>query len=224
MADTAQKICEKALRLNGVHNPSPGQLKDTLEALNDMIVLWGISKLMVYAITSESFTLVIGQNTYTFGTGGDFDSDRPSKVTDSYIRDAQSTDHPVNTTMTKEEWNSVINKGSSARPDRLAYVNEYPLGKVYMDFTPDAAETIFIDSWKPISEFASLSTSFAFPAEYRVGLKFNLAVHISGEFDNILLPTTVAIAKESLRTIKSLNVHPVETLKAERDITWSLQR
>src|SRR5260221_9921674 len=54
-----------------------------LAVLNTMLESWSTERLLVYQIVEESFTLVIGSSDYTIGSGGNFNTARPTKVEDT---------------------------------------------------------------------------------------------------------------------------------------------
>lgn len=201
---TAQDIVERALRLNRKHAPTATMLSNGLISLNDMISSWSVDGLLVPCNTTENLTLVVGQDEYTIGSSGNFDTVRPSKIVNAYIRDSNNEDHPVDVTMTEPEYSAITDKTADARPTRLYYDPQVTLGVIYFDYEPETAETLVLISEKPITEFAALSTSVSLPDHYKQTLSFNLAVMIAPEFDNELPQEVKDIAVLSKQTVENI--------------------
>ena len=137
---TANTITDGAYRLNSILNPSTDQDDSGLEALNNMISSWSAEGLLVPYNTIESFALTVGKSTYTIGSGGEFDTVRPLRIIDAFIRDSNSDDYPVDVSMTRVEYNAITQKDAEARPTRLYFDPQYPKGKIYFNYEPDTAE------------------------------------------------------------------------------------
>ena len=118
---TANTITDGAYRLNSILNPSTAQDDSGLEALNNMISSWSAEGLLVPYNTIESFTLAVGKSTYTIGSGGEFNTVRPLRIIDAFIRDSGSDDYPVDVSMTRVEYNAITQKDAEARPTRLYF-------------------------------------------------------------------------------------------------------
>lgn len=220
---TAQVLIDASLRLVGIKSPSSDNRDKGLLALNNMLRLLGAQKLVIHEIVNESFTLTIGTSAYTIGSGGDFNTVRPVRIVDAWIRDSNNVDHPVEM-MTRERYNDISLKTVETRPSKLYYATEYSLGKIHFNTEPDKAETLYLDSWKPLTTLTNLATTVDLPPEYEEFLILNLSVRIAPEYSVVMIPTVYQDAKEAKRVIKSLNVQPMLEVKLERAITWSVQR
>lgn len=220
----AEDLIKGSLRLCGVRLPSTTQLDEALTALNQMINIWNAENLMVYDIVKESFTLTSGTSIYTIGSGGDFDTDRPQKIIDAFIRDDSDCDHPVDVTMTEKEYNAIYEKGVDQRPERLYYRPSYSLGYIYFDSEPDSAETLYLDSWKQIDELAALTTTVSLPKEYESALRFNFAVFIAPEYGITLDKTVIQLASITKNILENFNVPIVGRAEFDSALTWSTLR
>jgi len=221
---TVQELIEGALRLCGLRISTDDQLDEGLEALNQMLNLWSAERIMVYAVTKESLTLTVGTGTYTIGTDGTFDTVRPQKLIDAYIRDSDDLDHWVDVSMTQNEYNAISDKTATGRPEHLYYSSEYPLGKIYFDLIPETEETFILDSWKQITEFASLEATVALPKEYEKALRFNLALDLAPEYGVVLDKTIIQQAVLGKLIIENINAPAVEPAKFDRAIRINLLR
>lgn len=144
--------------------------------LNTLLGLWSAEGLLIYAGTLEYFTLVAGTASYTIGDGATFDSTRPEKILQWFIRDSSGNDYTDTEIWGKERYLNEPSKTTTGRPWGLWYNPTYPNGTIYLYPTPDAAESLYIYSEKPLSEIASLATSVTLPNEYLIALQTNLGV------------------------------------------------
>lgn len=223
---TAQTIIDSALRKNGVASPTATQRANGLEALNDMISNWSADGLIIPYNTTESLTLVVGQSVYTIGSAGDFNTTRPLKIVNAFIRDSNNDDHAVDVTMTEAEYNAIEIKDAEERPTKLYYDPQYSLGKIYFNYEPSTAETLYLISEKPITELAALATTVSLPDFYKECLTYNLAVRLAAEYDNQLLPQVIEVANISKNTLENLNsLNKLQnTVKMDSALTYTLYR
>lgn len=221
---TARELIYAALRLIGVHNPDSTILDEALVALNALLSALSADKQVVYAVTTESFSLVIGKSAYTIGSGGDISSTRPFKILEGvYIQDSNTEDYPV-MPMTRLQYNQIASKIDDGRPTRIYYEPEFPLGKIRFNYEPLEIETVHMDSWKPFAEFAALSTSVIFPPEYKKLLQYNLAVSLAPEHGVDPSRAVGALASLSLQDVKGTNSEPVEEVTMDSAVLFRLKR
>jgi len=226
MATTANTLINDAWELNGVPNASATRLIRGLRALNDMLSGWAVEQLTIPFLTVETFTTVVGQAIYSIGESGtpDIDTVRPIDIADSmYITASDNIDHSVEK-FTKFQYNDVSNKNQERRPWKFAYEPVYPNGLIYFDSKPDNAETVTIDAIKQITEFASLTTSFNMPPEYKKIIKYNLAIDLAPLIGNILDQSVVAQAVIGKKKLKALNIQPVKPNRMDVAMTYRLRR
>ena len=50
------------------------------DILNMMLGTWGNKRNRIFTSEKETFTLVVGQTSYTLGTSGDFNTERPTHI------------------------------------------------------------------------------------------------------------------------------------------------
>ena len=182
---TARDIIRRSLRLCeaiGGGDTVDGDAKETnaFGSLNDMLTFWGAEKLLVPYLTTETFSLVAGTSSYTIGASGTFNTVRPNRIINAFIRDSSNNDYPLDI-ISIEEYDALILKTTSTRPHSLLYLPENPLGKIKLYPTPSAVESLIIDSWKTLAQLALVSDSFVLPPEYLRAITYNLAVEIYTE-------------------------------------------
>lgn len=203
---TARQVVLRSLRMIGAvgqgQTLDAEQENDALDVLNELVASWSAEGLMVFATEIESFSLTAGTISYTIGSGGDFDTDRPKQIIGGYLSDGE--DYFL-TPMTQREWNSIPNKTVRARPRRFYYRPDYPLGVIYFDFTPSDTFSVSLELVNPLGSIAQLTTTLVLPPEYARALAANLAIDIAPEYEIVPSPAIVKIAEESKEVVRHLN-------------------
>lgn len=205
----AQDIVDAGLRKLGNHQPQPVDRNNALKALNALIASLSARKLLIPALTRENFTLTINIGSYTIGSAAAFNTVRPTKIENAWLRDGTFDFPPLNVNSNLIEYDRIPDKTLKTLPCTLFYLQEYPLGKILFDYLPDKAYTLFIDSWKPLASLAALNTTVTLPAEYERMLTFNLPVEMASEYDQDLPKEVIAIANESMAIIEAVNHQPI---------------
>jgi hypothetical protein len=176
------------------------------------VMLGNLSPLILYANTSEDFTLAATTTSYTVGTGGTFNTGRITKVMPaSYLRDSAGIDYDIEV-IDQERYNRFIDKDSPGRPEYVMYDPQYPLGHLYFYPTPDAAYTFHCVSEKPLTEITNLTATLVLPAEYKAFLKWNTAKALAAEYPEAAAQANYRLvvipeARTSLSIIQRLVAH-----------------
>lgn len=182
---TALDIINGALRLLQVKSPDVSltaeEANDALDCLNLMIDSWANESLMLHHITSETFTLTAGLNPHTIGTGGTFNTTRPTDIQAITVK-VGNVDLPV-TLLDYDDYGVIKLKTlQNLYPQYAYYEPTYPLGSLWLYPVPSQASSITIYSEKPLTQFANLTSTFSLPPGYAKAMKFNLAVDIAPEY------------------------------------------
>lgn len=193
---TVRELISAALRGLGViavgETPTDAEMRDGLEALNLMLQGWALERLTVFTATGENFTLTAGTAEYSIGSSGDFDTARPQSIAGAWVRDNQGLEHKVRL-ISELQYRNIADKTVQGRPSMLFYDPEHPLGRIYLYPTPDAAETLHLESLKPFTALDGLSQEVSLPPGYAQALKWNLALELAPEFGK--QPDQVVAAK-----------------------------
>jgi len=190
--------------------PEADNLKDILRKLNSMLGRWGAKKLLVPASTTEYFTLVAGTAQYTMGDAGTASTIRATKIlNNAFIRDSGDRDYPVRV-ISEDEYNEIPDKTTRGRPYLLFYDAGYSTGYINFYYTPDAAETAYIESIKPLGEITldNITDYFNIPREYEEAIQLNLAIRIAPMFGrtvSVQLGTDAADAYDDLMALNAGN-------------------
>lgn len=210
---TATDIGSGALRLISSLAPGegiPGLESDTvLSALNMLLASFSAQNLMAPYRTLESFTLTAGQASYTIGQSGspNFSTVRPDSITNVFRRDSSGQDTPL-WAWTKEQYNAAPNKSVAGSPDWYYYDAQYPNGILYLYAPPDKAETLFVESLKPVAQFSSLAADMALPGEYALALTHLLAEQLAPQYGMPISPDLRKLITDAKAMIRRKNVKP----------------
>jgi len=197
---------------------------EALSALQTMLRAWGALGVNVYATVKDTFTLSSGTASYSWGSGGTFNSVRPTLIAGAYILDSSNVSHPVEI-ITEGQYRAISTKTISGRPYALFYHALYPLGYVYPYPVPDAAESLCIDSYKPFVEtgsFGLTTDTLVFPEYYEEPIVYNLAIRLAPEYGKSVPAEVAAVAKTSYDNLIIANsvrrVEPVSIIVPGGDL------
>lgn len=210
---TPRDWIKRSMRLIGAmatgETPSAEELSDGLSVLNAMLDTWSNQRFLIHARVREEFSLVAGTSSYTFGTGGTFNSARPLSV-DRFgiIPVGEALEIPIEE-VNQDDWALITTKTTqSSYPSKVFLTGSYPLQTVKVWPVPTTAATLVVYSKKPLSRFASASTTIELPEGYEEAVVYNLAKRLAPEYGKSLDPVSMQIADSGLSLIKSTNLEP----------------
>lgn len=209
MSVTANDLIQNALielRVLAIGESVPSNRSSwALAKLNEMLTAWSLEGLMHTEVVEESYTLTVGWDDYTWGSAGEIVTDRPIDVLDSmYIR-LNSVDYPVKKWSLRQHRAS-FDKVTQSRPTRFAYDRKYPLGRLYLYPTPDAAYSIYFASQKVFDTFHALTTSNSFAPGWERAIRYQLAIELAPGFGKTVSAELTALAGAAKGVIKTKNV------------------
>jgi len=190
--------------LEGGGSATAQESADGLVYLNDLIQSWSNEGLTIYANTIDSFTLT-GATSYTWGTGGTFNSARPVSVNNAYFT-LNSVDYPIEI-INDQQYQTLADKTATSNMPSCVYINyTYPYATVYVYPVPSSG-TLNLSSNKPLTEQATAATVLSMPQGYERALRLNLAVEMMAQYGlmNQLIMAKAAEAKSMLKTINAKN-------------------
>jgi len=193
VATTANTITDAAYYKIGIRAPTGVEDAHALETLNNMVGLWGI-EFISPSVAEENHTLTIGTASYTIGSGGAIDKDRPINIVNAFIRDATTSDDVPLKMMSAKEYNGITDKDESDTPTGLYYCATYPMGTIYLNKAPNAIDTLYLEYWKSFTEFALLTTAVNLPPEYKKTLIYNLTIELAEDNHITLAPSVYRTA------------------------------
>lgn len=209
----------KALKYTGRTGVlSAADANDAAAAFNSMLDSWSTEKLLSYVVLERSFTLIVGQQSYTIGTIGtpDINTTRPTDIVQAYVQDSTNNNFLMNI-KTRDWWNQIGNRGptiTSQIPTDLFYDPQYPNGVINIFPTPLLAYTVFYDSTQDQVDPSLLTQTITMPPGYIRAYVLNAALEMMAygfpclldEKELANLKTTAAEAKGN---IKRMNIKDV---------------
>lgn len=209
---TATTLITSSLRKLGViasgEDPSSAELADSLVSLNNMIDSFSNESLFIFDDNEETFLLTPSTGSYTMGSGGDFDTVRPVKVTKARLQVNTSSpafelEIPI---YNIDEWANIVQKSNTSTLPIGIYINYgFPLATVNVYPVPSAAQSLILNSMKVVQSFATAATTVSLPPGYERMITYNLAMELAPEYGVEPSPTIQKIAMESKANILRLN-------------------
>lgn len=205
---TALELIKAAMRQIGViatgETPSAAEATDGLSALNDVLETWNTEALSVWTDAVLPFVATPNVGTYTVGPSGAFVTARPVRILSIYSS-YLGVDYPA-TEWTYEQWQSVAVKATAATyPERYAYVNDFPDGRLFLWPVPAVAITLYLGVQTQLSNVASLATAITYPPGYYRALQWSLAAELSAQYGVTLSAQQIAMANGTKAAIKRAN-------------------
>lgn len=194
--------------LSSNETPNATDAQKAFRLLNRMLDGDSTEDLMVYHNINEVFNLISGQQNYTIGPSGDFNTTRPINITAIYMRDTNGNDLPCQM-LDYQQYADILSKPITATIALSAYYDSgVPLSTI--TFWPVPAQTSYravIWSWKPLTAFTSLSDSVILPPGYEDYIEWNLADRLCPAFGRDVPSRVEKLAIQTKEKIKKININ-----------------
>jgi len=214
-ATTARDLIRRAMMLAGIlgqgENPAANEANDGLRTLNQLIEAWATENLMIYGTTEIMVPMVVGQDFYTWGVGGDINAPFPVQPIDSAWLTITSTTPAtrMNIKMLSDvEWQELSTPTIDSTYPVYVYVNRgYPMGKLHVWPVPNVAQSFitFLTRVQWTSGVANLDTVLDLAPGYTKALEYGLAVEIASLFGRTVPEAVLGQAVGSKARIKATN-------------------
>ncbi len=211
-ARTVRELIEGAFRRAGIYEigetPEATETSNALKVFQDLIAEQSGTILAPITVT-EGITLVVAQASYTVGENGtpSLNTQRPEQIIGSYVRSG-SYDYPVEV-VGEEYYRTLIDKTLSGMPEKIWYNPTAPNGTIYAYPVPDAADTLYIQSVKSLSEPTSLTQNLldtvTIPRKYHNPLCWMLALEMCEEYGKAPSQLMVSRSEEGKRQLMAMN-------------------
>jgi len=187
-----------------------------------MLDEWQADGLKIFTENISTFPFVLGTQTYTLGTGGNFNMARPAHIDrmgcQILSNPTQPSEVPI-TLLDKDGWANVRVKNISGSYPLFCYPDyAFPLMNLSFWVIPGLASNVVIYSWAPLSTWPDLNTTdVTFPPAYLKAIRYNLAKEIAPEFGIPMTPEFQLVMKgadDALKALKDLNL-PQPILKCD---------
>jgi hypothetical protein len=211
---TAQDIVTAALReimiVRTGQTPATTELADGLAKLNRLLANWSTERLVVYAMSRYTGTLIPSQQSYGIGVSGpDFVTTRPISIHSANILTAAGGFvHPLKI-VDEIEFSAKPGRSRTAKiPLKLWYQSLYPNGLIWLWPIPSAAAILELFTWLQLTQFATLATSFDLPPGYEQAVVLNLAVALAPQFERQVSQQLADAAVKAKAAITGVNAPP----------------
>lgn len=220
---TGNDLIASALRLIGVlasgESPSAAEANDCLTILNQLLDLWNAERQLIFTIQMNEFPAVLGQQTYTLGTGGNFNMTRPARIERYSVVNLNNPAQPLELPLdilTHELWANIpVKIINSSLATKVYDDGAFPLRNINYWPIPTTNPVNFrFYSWVALNAFPDLVTDETFPPGYLKALRYNLAVDLAPEFGVGVPPEVAAVAASSKGALKSINT-PLLDMKCD---------
>lgn len=209
---TALQLLKASYRLLvGEDDPSTEVLDNGLLALNAILSEWGTTPWGTYTTQQETHTLTAGTASYTIGSGGTINTTRPTEILGAFVRSG-TTDYPLRI-LSVGDYRKFPEKTTQGTPSGIYYATAYPLATIYLYPVPSATMTLYFDSRKALSAYASTAVSLALPPEYETALKYATAIDWAPELSVTVSQEVVARANETKKNLRRLRSQPVQGIR-----------
>lgn len=183
---------------------SGDDVKDAMTTLADMLALWQIDNLMVYA--QQVLTLPLtGAQSYTIGVGGTLSTDRPAKIDFAVWRDATGRETNLDVLAALQDYQQIAYKAQGGQPAAIHYEPSYPLGVLSL-WPAGAVGSLKLLARVQLSAATELTADLVIPPEYREAVRYSLAERLTTTFQTPLRPDIAALARSARKLIKRNNV------------------
>lgn len=196
--------------------PSANATTYAAQALNILVKNLMQDGYMLHCYKTISLAQVANKNPYTIGpSGADWTADRPERVAQAWMRDANNNDRPVNV-LTRQQYNMLTPKNASGPIINVYYDPQIVSGVLYVWNVPtDTSETIFLSVQRPIFDLVNSTDNFDMPQEGFALLKWCLADEL-----RIELGTPARIQAEIEKKAQFYRTSLADWLTAEEPVTY----
>lgn len=205
---TAYDLIKGAMRKVGItaagETPTADEANDALTDLNDLIESMSIDNLFVWGAASEVFTTTANQASRTIGPTGNFVTARPVRITNAFCTYG-GVDFPIEL-IGQEEYDNISLKTQTGQIiEKMAYVNDFPNGLLYMWPVPSSAIPLVIGIDRILTSVASTATVMTFPPGYLNFMMHELGIKLAPEYGVEPMPDVQKIAARSRAALKRAN-------------------
>ncbi|WP_341918685.1 hypothetical protein [Polaromonas sp. YR568] len=204
---TASEVIELALRDSGAYGEgepvSAGDSSDAFTTLKQLLALWQIDGLMVYAQVTSSFAAT-GALSYTVGATGDVAITRPDKIDGAFWRSG-TLDYPIAMLDSYEEYLDIVQKTLGSDPQYAFYLPSYPLGTLYLYPQPSSG-TVHLTRLERLPSLTSITDTIVLPEAYMLPIRYSLGEIFLMMFDLPANPKLERMAANARRLIGRNNL------------------
>lgn len=178
---SATEIIKDALILIGGieddETPTSSQLDYALRHLNRMAKAWSVKGLKVWQWREATLPLVVGQESYTLGVGGNLVINRPLQIANAR-RVVDGIETNIEIKSRNEYMNQPSKESSAGKPVYVYFDSQLTNSVLYVWPSPDDTDSIKFSYKSYIDDFDSLANTPCFPSEWLEALVYGLAMRL----------------------------------------------
>lgn len=204
-------------------NMSGEDFNDAFDDLYQILSQWQRKRWLVWNLTTIGLTST-GAQSYTVGTGGNYNIARPDKIESAFVRQLLTStpnqvDNPLDILQSKEDYNRITLKRLTSLPFCIFYDSAYPFGILYPWPIPQAnIYQVHISIKTPLQLLTSLAETITMPPEYIPALTYLLAQRLRQAYQLPIDPRLDGMVKDAMAVIRAANTQ-IPTLQLPREIT-----
>lgn len=196
----------------------PDDAQDGLDALNDLVDSWRLDTLWATTITRATKVLAASTATYTIGSGGAINIERPDWIDAAGLilvtSGVPQTEIPIEV-FTDQRWQGIPSKDlTAAVVSGLHYRHDYTAGLGTIELWPvpsvGTSTLVLYVPDVPITAFADGITAYTFAPGVKRAIRYNLAIELAPEHGRSVTSEIATIAERSLSAVKRRNQRPIE--------------
>lgn len=189
----------RAIDPEGGITASTTQLSNVRETLNFLLSHWQALGLPIWCRkVSGPNTLTASTASYTVGSGGDIDINRPLAIVQAWLRDSTDATNPIDVPIqiiSQQEYYLLSAKSATGRPTQLYFDATYDglsnqgttaTDSIYLWPVPDSTAastyTLYFIYQRPLLDFNTSSDVLDMPQEWYEAVRLNLAYKIAPEY------------------------------------------
>lgn len=181
---------------------------ECLAELNTFMEACYNERLLAPSLQQDSVSLSTSTQSLTVGPGGQFNITRPTKiVAPCFVRDSSGFDSPIDIIDAQSYGGLRLKSVGYTYPNKLYYDQGYSAtstGTIFLYPLSIGGLTLFINSWKQLGNFSTISQTLMLPPGYQLFIESNFAIHLAAGLTPIS-PELAKMAKESKAALKGLN-------------------
>lgn len=193
-----------------------------MTVLNQMMASWNANRWLVYGLEDVAFVST-GAESYTIGTGADFNVPRPDRIEAAFMRQLESggiysVDYPISIIQSRENYNRIAVKTLASFGQAVFYDAAYPVGNLYFWPLPQASlYELHVSVKVPLQQFTGLTQVINLPPDYQDAIMWNLAFRLRPFYGMVPDPTITGLATGSLENIRVSNAQ-IPSLQLPGDV------
>jgi hypothetical protein len=196
-----------AARVLGADNtPQAGDVQLCLRAFSRMLGTWANDRLMVYSMSTETFTMSAGVGQYSTNL---LAAGRPVAIQSMYVS-LSNVDYPV-TMIDQQRWNAISVKNISSIPSQCFYDTTMDEGTMNFYPEPSGVFTCTVNAQRAIVGDITTASYIDLPLGYEAALVASLAVEIWPYFKPGEVPKALMQARtEAKSALQRVNYQALE--------------